>query len=325
MAGGSKADTPRRPDAVPVAPEFALESPEALAARLREAGYLIPRALATSTFLALRMGKPLLLEGDPGVGKTELAVALGRAFDAELVRLQCYEGLDMSQAAYEWNYPRQLLQIRLAEARHEQGGTGAERVRDLFTEDFLLARPLLHALDASAAGPVVLLIDELDRADEPFEAFLLEFLADFQISIPELGTRRARRRPPVIITSNRTREIHDAIRRRCLYSLVDYPAPERELAIILAHLPDIDRRLASEVAAFVSELRAMQLFKRPGVAETVDWCTALYHMNKSSLDPETVQETVGTLLKYEDDIERADPGTVAQLIGQARNKVASGL
>ncbi|HSH41510.1 MAG TPA: MoxR family ATPase [Arenicellales bacterium] len=307
---------------MPVAAEFAVDSPDALAQRLREAGYLIPRALATSTFLALRMGKPLLLEGDPGVGKTELAVALSRSFDAELVRLQCYEGLDMAQAAYEWNYPRQLLQIRLAESR---GDVDSERVQDLFSEEFLLARPLLHALDASEHGPVVLLIDELDRADEPFEAFLLEFLADFQISIPELGTRRAKRRPPVIITSNRTREIHDAIRRRCLYSLVEYPAPERELAIIMAHLPDIDRRLATEVAAFVAELRAMQLFKKPGVAETIDWCTALYHMNKTSLDPETVQETVGTLLKYEDDIERADPGTVAQLIGQARNKVAGGL
>ncbi|MDZ7842122.1 MAG: MoxR family ATPase [Gammaproteobacteria bacterium] len=321
---GNGADNPRRPGGtpVPVAAEFAVDSPDVLAERLRDAGYLVPRALATSTFLALRMGKPLLLEGDPGVGKTELALALSRAFDAELVRLQCYEGLDMAQAAYEWNYPRQLLQIRLAEAR--EGGEGAG-IQDLFTEDFLLPRPLMHALDASEHGPVVLLIDELDRADEPFEAFLLEFLSDFQLSIPELGTRRAARRPPVIITSNRTREIHDAIRRRCLYSLVAYPSPERELAIILAHLPDIDRRLAAEVAAFVAELRAMQLFKRPGVAETVDWCTALYHMNRISLDPDTVQETVGTLLKYEDDIERADPETVAQLIGQARNKVASGL
>jgi len=317
----AKTSDPRRPG-VPVAAEFVLDSPDVLAQRLRDAGYLIPRPLATSTFLALRMGKPLLLEGDPGVGKTELALALSRAFDAELVRLQCYEGLDMSQAAYEWNYPRQLLQIRLAES---QGDAESERVQDLFTEDFLLSRPLLHALDASEHGSVILLIDELDRADEPFEAFLLEFLADFQLSIPELGTRRAKRRPPVIITSNRTREIHDAIRRRCLYSLVDYPAPERELAIIMAHLPDIDRRLAAEVAAFVSELRAMQLFKRPGVAETVDWCTALYHMNKTSLDPETVQETVGALLKYEDDIERVNTDTVAQLIGTARNKVASGI
>lgn len=318
------ADNTRRPHGtdVPVAAEFAVDSPDTLEQRLREVGYLIPRALATSTFLALRMGKPLLLEGDPGVGKTELALALSRAFDAELVRLQCYEGLDMAQAAYEWNYPRQLLQIRLAESK---GDAEAAGVQDLFTEEFLLPRPLLHALDASAHRPVVLLIDELDRADEPFEAFLLEFLADFQLSIPELGTRRAKRRPPVIITSNRTREIHDAVRRRCLYSLVAYPSPERELAIILAHLPDMDRRLAAEVAAFVAELRAMQLFKRPGVAETVDWCTALYHMNKSSLDPETVQETVGALLKYEDDIERADADTVAQLIGQARNKVASGI
>lgn len=312
----------QRPAAAPVAAEFAVESPEALARRLQGAGYLIPRSLATSAFLALRMGKPLLLEGDPGVGKTELALALSRAFGAELVRLQCYEGLDMAQAAYEWNYPRQLLQIRLAEAR---GESGKAAVQDLFREDFLLARPLLHALDASAEGPVILLIDELDRADEPFEAFLLEFLADFQLSIPELGTRRALRRPPVIITSNRTREIHDAIRRRCLYAMVDYPSAERELAIILSHLPGIDRRLAEEVTAFVSELRAMQLFKRPGVAETVDWCTALYHMNKTSLDPETVQETVGALLKYEDDIERADPETVAQLIGQARSRVAGGL
>lgn len=318
----AKTDNPGRPAMAPVASEFAVDSPDVLEQRLREVGYLIPRALATSTFLALRMGKPLLLEGDPGVGKTELALALSRAFDGELVRLQCYEGLDMAQAAYEWNYPRQLLQIRLAESKGDAESAG---VQDLFTEEFLMPRPLLHALDASAHGPVILLIDELDRADEPFEAFLLEFLADFQLSIPELGTRRAARRPPVIITSNRTREIHDAIRRRCLYSLVEYPSPQRELAIILAHLPDIDRRLAAEVTAFVAELRAMQLFKRPGVAETVDWCTALYHMNKASLDPDTVRETVGALLKYEDDIERADSDTVAQLIGQARNKVASGL
>jgi len=307
---------------VPVAGEFTVESPEALTEKLRGAGYLAPRQLATSTFLALKMGKPLLLEGDPGVGKTELALALSRAFGAELVRLQCYEGLDMAQAAYEWNYPRQLLQIRLAEA---QGDPETSGVEDLFRPEFLLPRPLLHTLDASAHGPVVLLIDELDRADEPFEAFLLEFLADFQLTIPELGTRRADRRPPVIITSNRTREIHDAIRRRCLYSLVDYPSTERELAIVMAHLPDIDKRLAAEVTAFVAELRAMQLFKRPGVAETVDWCTALYHMNKTSLDPETVQETVGTLLKYEDDIERVDPETAAKLIGQARSKTATGL
>jgi len=316
------ANDPRRPAAAPVAPEFAVESPDALEARLRVAGYLIPRSLATATFLALRMGKPLLLEGDPGVGKTELALALSRAFGAELVRLQCYEGLDMAQAAYEWNYPRQLLQIRLAEAKGESDKSG---VQDLFQEEYLLPRPLLHALDASARHPVVLLIDELDRADEPFEAFLLEFLADFQLSIPELGTRRAQRRPPVIITSNRTREIHDAVRRRCLYSLVDYPSPERELAIIMAHLPDIDKRLAAEVTAFIAELRAMQLYKRPGVAETVDWCTALYYMNKTSLDPETVRETAGTLLKYEDDIERVDPETIAQLIGQARSNVAAGL
>jgi len=312
----------RRPAAAPVAAEFAVDSPDDLTGRLQEAGYLVPRSLATATFLALRMGKPLLLEGDPGVGKTELALALSRAFGAELVRLQCYEGLDMAQAAYEWNYPRQLLQIRLAEAR---GDSGSSDVGDLFREEFLLPRPLLHALDASAEGPVVLLIDELDRADEPFEAFLLEFLADFQLSIPELGTRRALRRPPVVITSNRTREIHDAIRRRCLYSMVDYPSADRELAIILSHLPGIEKRLAAEVTAFVSELRAMQLFKRPGVAETVDWCTALYHMNKTSLDPETVQETVGALLKYEDDIERADSETVAQLIGRARTHVATGL
>lgn len=317
---GERADPSRT--RAPVAAEFALDSVDALAGRLREVGYLIPRALATSVFLALRMGRPLLLEGDPGVGKTELALALARAFDAELVRLQCYEGLDMAQAAYEWNYPRQLLQIRLAEAR---GAGDSAAVQDLFSDDFLLPRPLLHALDASAHGPVVLLIDELDRADEPFEAFLLEFLADFQLSIPELGTRRAERRPPVIITSNRTREIHDAIRRRCLYSLVAYPEPQRELAIILSHCPDIDRRLAAEVAAFVAELRGMQLFKRPGVAETVDWCTALYHMNKTSLDPDSVQDTAGTLLKYQDDIERADAQTVAQLIGAARNRVASGL
>ena len=299
---------------------FAIDSVDVLEARLREHSYLLGPEVATPAFLALRMGKPLLLEGDPGVGKTALALALSESFGAELVRLQCYEGLDMAQAAYEWNYPRQLLEIRLAEAR---GDAAAAPAAGLFTEEFLLERPLLRALRSSERGPVVLLIDELDRADEPFEAFLLEFLSDFQLSIPELGTRSAQRRPAVIITSNRTREIHDAIRRRCLYCMVRYPPLEREVEIVLMHLPGVARELAAEVAAFVAEVRELTLFKRPGVAETLDWCAALCELHRGRLDADAVQTTIGALLKYEDDIERVDHETTVQLLGQARVRTAA--
>ena len=299
---------------------FDIGSADELEARLREHGYLLGAEVATPAFLALRMGKPLLLEGDPGVGKTALALALAESFGAEIVRLQCYEGLDMSQAAYEWNYPRQLLEIRLAEAR---GDAAAASAAGLFSEAFLLERPLLRALRLSETAPVVLLIDELDRADEPFEAFLLEFLSDFQLSIPEFGTRRAKRRPAVVITSNRTREIHDAIRRRCLYCMLRYPPLEREVEIVLAHLPGVARELATQVAAFVAEVRELSLFKRPGIAETLDWCTALCELDRGGLDADTVQRTIGTLLKYEDDIERVDRETTVQLLGQAAARAAA--
>jgi MoxR-like ATPase len=246
---------PSRMDDTP----FAVESVAALEEGLRRQGYLAGADVTTSAYLALKMRKPLLLEGDPGVGKTALAIALSRAFDAELVRLQCYEGLDMSQAAYEWNFPRQLLEIRLAESRDAAVSTAG-----LFTEEYLLERPLLRALRLSRAQPVVLLIDELDRADEPFEAFLLEYLSEFQLSVPELGTLRGTGAPAVVITSNRTREIHDAVRRRCLYCMVRYPPLEREVQIVLARLPGVEFRLAAEVAAFVGELRHLDPSSRPG-------------------------------------------------------------
>ena len=268
--------------------------------RLRDVDYVADRGLATTIFLALRLGKPLFLEGEAGVGKTEIAKVLASVLERPLIRLQCYEGLDLSSAVYEWNYARQILHIRLQEARHES----AEDESDLFSPEFLLRRPLLEAVEASRSGtPPVLLIDELDRADEEFEAYLLEVLSDFQISIPEIGTIRAAEPPVVVVTSNRTREIHDALKRRCLYRWIDYPDFEKELEIVCRKAPEAPERLAREVVGFVQEIRNEDLFKRPGIAETLDWINALIALDRETLSDQIVGDTLGVLLKYQDDIE----------------------
>ena len=287
---------------------------------LEQGDYVADRALATSLFLALKMGRPLFLEGEAGVGKTEIAKVLAQTLDRRLVRLQCYEGLDLSSAVYEWNYPRQMLEIRLAEAAGEQD---RERIAaDIFSRDFLIERPLLQALQPSLEGPPVLLIDELDRTDEPFEAYLLEVLSDFQISIPELGAIKAAEPPIVIVTSNRTREIHDALKRRCLYYWVDYPSAERELAILKRKVPGAPERLAREIVAFVQRLRNTELFKLPGVAETIDWTRALAFLDKVALDPETIDNTLGVLLKYQDDIAKMQGSEAAALLRQVQQELA---
>ena len=293
---------------------------EAVQALLENEHYIADRSLATTLFLALRMGKPLFLEGEAGVGKTEIAKVLSRALERRLVRLQCYEGLDVASAVYEWNYPRQMIEIRLAEAA---GSVDRDRLgRDVFADEFLIDRPLLSALRGDAAGPPVLLIDELDRTDEPFEAYLLEILSDFQISIPELGTIRAQTPPIVIITSNRTREIHDALKRRCLYHWVDYPDAERELAIVRARLPGVDVELSRQVVAFVQRLRQSDLFKAPGVAETLDWAEALVQLDQVVLDSQAVDDTLGVLLKYQDDIARIRGSEAGRLLEQVRAELA---
>jgi MoxR-like ATPase len=278
-------------------------------AALRAADYLPDRGLATALYLSLALEKPVLLEGDAGVGKTEAAKALATALDARLIRLQCYEGLDVAHAVYEWNYPRQLLHIRAA-----QEGTVTES--ELFGPEYLIRRPLLEAIDSDDS--VVLLIDEIDRADEEFEAFLLEVLSDFQITIPELGTIRARRRPAVILTSNRTRELHDALKRRALYHWIGHPSIEREVAIVRLRVPGIPERLAIEAAAFVRGLRGLDLAKPPGVAETIDWAMALDALGRRELDAEVVQQTLGSVLKYHEDIEAVRDATLARLVEEAR-------
>jgi len=290
-------------------------------ALLRAHDYVAERSLATALFLALRMERPLFLEGGAGVGKTEVAKVVARALDRNLVRLQCYEGLDVAAAVYEWNYQRQMVEIRLAEA----GGKAArdELESGIFSRKFLIKRPLLEALDHGGAEPPVLLIDELDRTDEPFEAYLLEVLSDWQVSIPEIGTIRAQRPPVVIITSNRTREIHDAVKRRCLYHWVNYPDAQRELEIVRCKAPEAPERLSREVVAFVQKLRAMDLFKLPGVAETIDWCKALTALDAVALDPATVDDTLGVLLKYEDDISRIRGAEATALVNQARAALAA--
>ena len=270
---------------------------------LSRADYVAERSLATSVFLSLKMGRPLFLEGDAGVGKTEIAKVLSSTLGRPLVRLQCYEGLDIASAVYEWNYPRQMIEIRLAEAEGKKNSRES-LADDIFSERFLIRRPILQALEGKPGAAPVLLIDELDRTDEPFEAYLLEVLSDFQVTIPELGTIKAKEAPIVIITSNRTREIHDAIKRRCFYHWVDYPDAERELAILRRKAPGSSEQLAREVVAFVQKLREIDLFKLPGVAETLDWSEALSTLNKLTLDPQTVNDTLGTLLKYQDDITR---------------------
>jgi MoxR-like ATPase len=286
------------------------------ARRLLAAGrYVADTSLATAVFLSLRLGRPLLLEGEAGVGKTEVAKVLAETLGRRLIRLQCYEGLDAAAALYEWNYPRQMLEIRLAELGGEAGAAGRERLaRDIFGERFLLKRPLLLALEPDAAGPPVLLIDELDRTDEPFEAFLLEILSEFQVTIPEMGTVRAPAPPVVILTSNRTREIHDALKRRCLYHWIGYPDAARELEIVRLRAPRLGAALAEQIVRFVQRLRAADLFKLPGVAETLDWAAALVALDRVALDPATVNATLGVLLKYQDDIEKMAGGPVEELL-----------
>jgi MoxR-like ATPase len=283
---------------------------------LAAADYLADRSLATVLFLALKMGRPLFLEGEAGVGKTEIAKVLATTLGRRLIRLQCYEGLDVAAAVYEWNYAAQMITIRLAEA---EGATDRERLsEDVFSERFLIKRPLLQALEPDTAGAPVLLIDEIDRTDEAFEAFLLEVLADFQVTIPELGTVRAAHPPIVVVTSNRTREVHDALKRRCLYHWVGYPNAERELAIVRAKVPGVADRLSREVVHFVQALRKEDLFKQPGVAETLDWASALSELDVVALDPATVSDTLGVLLKYQDDIARLEGTRAKELLDEVR-------
>jgi MoxR-like ATPase len=281
----------------------------------REHDYICDRSLSTAVFLSLELGRPLLLEGEAGVGKTELAKVLAASLDARLIRLQCYEGLDVNHAVYEWNYPRQMLEIRLLEAR---GEAARATPSDIFGPDFLIRRPLLQALEADGTEePPVLLIDEIDRADEEFEAYLLEILSDFQVTVPEIGTIRAQRPPRVVLTSNRTREVHDALKRRCLYHWIDYPTPRKEYEIVIARVPDAPERLAREVVAFVHRLREADLTKVPGIAETLDWAAALMAMGARELRSDLVDETLGVVLKYEEDIRQVRGETAQRYLTEA--------
>jgi MoxR-like ATPase len=297
-----------------------IASVDAMLQTLSSGHYVADRSLATALYLALSLGRPLFLEGEAGVGKTEIAKVLSETLGRKLVRLQCYEGLDVSSAVYEWNYARQMLEIRLAEAEGDTDRTAL--ARDIFTDQFLIRRPLLQALEPSDGGAPVLLIDELDRTDEPFEAYLLEILSDFQVTIPEIGTVRAETRPIVIITSNRTREIHDALKRRCFYHWVDYPDAEREMAIIQARIPGAAESLTKQIVGFVQKLRAEDLFKVPGVAETLDWTQALMTLDRLELDPETINDTMGTLLKYQDDIAKMQGSEAARLLNEVKTDLA---
>jgi MoxR-like ATPase len=288
---------------------------EEIQARLQAEKYIADRELATAIFLMLSLGRPLLLEGEAGVGKTEVARVLAKLLGAELIRLQCYEGIDVGTAVYEWDYPRQMLEIRLLEAR---GEAKTAATRDIFSEEFLIRRPLLRAIENSATEPPVLLIDEVDRADEEFEAFLLELLSDFAITVPEIGTLRAARPPRVVLTSNRTREIHDALKRRCLYQWIDYPSAEREQAILRARQPDIPDMLAREVVSFVQGLRRADLTKVPGIAETLDWAAALVALGARRLDPGQVEDTLGVLLKYQEDVSAMKAGGARTLLAELR-------
>jgi len=286
---------------------------------LGKAGYIADRSLATVLYLALKMGRPIFLEGEAGVGKTEIAKVLAASLNRKLIRLQCYEGLDVSAAVYEWNYGAQMIAIRLAEA---EGGGDRERIEhDVFSERFLIKRPLLQALEPDPDGAPVLLIDEIDRTDEAFEAFLLEVLADFQVTVPELGTVKAPHPPIVVVTSNRTREVHDALKRRCLYHWVGYPDAARELKILRTRVPGVSKKLSEQVVAFVQRLRREDLFKVPGVAETLDWAGALTELDAVALDPATVSDTLGVLLKYQDDIARLDNSKVKALLDEVKTEM----
>src|SRR5271165_4177385 len=291
-------------------------------ALLKGASYVADRSLATVLFLSLRLGRPLFLEGEAGVGKTEIAKVLASSLGRKLIRLQCYEGLDVATAVYEWNYPAQMMAIRLSEAAGEHNKERIEH--DVFSERYLIKRPLLQAMEPSVEGPPVLLIDEIDRADEAFEAYLLEILSDFQVTIPELGAVKAPEPPIVVITSNRTREIHDALKRRCLYHWIGYPDTAREMAIVRAKAPRAPERLSRELVAFVQRLRKQDLFKSPGVAETLDWASALTELDAVALDPAQVSDTLGVLLKYQDDIAKIQGAKARELIDQARAELRQG-
>ena len=290
---------------------------DATVALLAEAEYLADRSLGTVLYLALKMGRPIFLEGEAGVGKTEIAKVLSASLGRRLIRLQCYEGLDVAAAVYEWNYAAQMIAIRVAEAEGEHDRARLES--DIFSERFLIKRPLLQALEPDTAGAPVLLIDEIDRTDEAFEAFLLEVLSDFQVTIPEMGTVKAAHPPVVVITSNRTREVHDALKRRCLYHWVGYPGAERELAIVRTKVPGVGKKLSEQVVTFVQALRKQDLFKSPGVAETLDWASALSELDVVALDPSTVSDTLGVLLKYQDDIARLDGSKVKELLDEIKS------
>lgn len=297
------------------------KSIDATIAALSRADYVCGRGLGTVTFLALDLGKPLFLEGEAGVGKTEIAKALSATLGRRLIRLQCYEGLDAASAIYEWNFAAQMIAIRTAEATGEADRTALQR--ELFSGDFLIRRPLLDALEPDPAGPPVLLIDEIDRTDEPFEAFLLEVLSDFQVTIPEIGTVRAEEPPIVVLTSNRTREVHDALKRRCLYHWVDYPEFDRELEILRARVPEATARLSAEIVAFVHALRGQDLFKAPGVAESLDWARCLVALDAVALSPEVITDTIGAVLKYQDDIARIQGAETTRLLDEAKAAVAA--
>jgi MoxR-like ATPase len=288
---------------------------------LRSGDYLPNRSLATALYLSLSLGRPLFLEGEAGVGKTEIGKVLAQTLGRRLLRLQCYEGLDVTTAVYEWNYSRQMVEIRMSEAAGDRDRETLES--DLFSDTFLIKRPLLQALEPDTAGAPVLLIDELDRTDEPFEAYLLEVLSDFQVTIPELGTITAETPPVVIITSNRTREIHDALKRRCFYHWVDYPSAAREAEILKVKAPEAAESLSQEVVGFVHKLREMDLFKLPGVAETIDWAHALTQLDCLSLDPEMVNDTLGTLLKYQDDIQKIEGSEAMRILNEVKSEIAA--
>ncbi|HEX8962284.1 MAG TPA: MoxR family ATPase [Rhodocyclaceae bacterium] len=281
---------------------------------LQAHNYIAERGLATAIYLSLALKKPLFLEGEAGVGKTEIAKTLAAILDTELIRLQCYEGLDINTAVYEWNYTRQMLQIRLLEAQH--GATG-DALHGVFSPEFLIKRPLLQAIEGSRDKAPVLLIDELDRADEEFEAFLLELLSDWQITVPEIGTLKAAHPPVVVLTSNRTREIHDALKRRCIYYWIDYPSLDKELRIVRARVPEAEERLARQIVAFVQELRRVELYKVPGVSETIDWAAALTALNARDLSAETADDTLGVILKYQDDVQKVQGAVVRELVAKA--------